>query len=199
MEALHASLPQPQLLHSAADAAERILLLDCDHQRRKLRAEALVNRGVLVDQAAESVTAKTLWRPGIYDLVLVELRGADAGCTAFIAFVQGGCSRQKFGFYLVRPPYLTASAEQCRTTLQKHTTQKGVVQYRSEGPVSRHDGTRLLVATKGIAAARQLARRQAQTQQERGMQVLREGNLKGIPASDPLTLAQRVLGGASKP
>ena len=54
MEPLHASLPQPQRLlsHPPQEAAKRILLLDCDDRRRVVRAEALMNRGVLVDRAA---------------------------------------------------------------------------------------------------------------------------------------------------
>ncbi len=193
MEALHASVPP----HFVGDAAVRILLLDCDRQRRDRRAEALVSRGALVDQAAESLTAKTLWKPGTYDLVLVELRGADAGCTAFISSVQGECSRQKFGFYLARPPYLTNSAAQCRRSLLEHKPQPVVVEDQAED--RRHHRTPLFVATKRIAAARQLGRGQTQIQPDPRMQGLREDNPHRTPASDAVTLARRVLDGASKP
>lgn len=112
MEQLHAAVSQPQRLlsHAPQDAAKRILLLDCDDRRRHVRAEALIERGVLVDRAAETMVARTLWKPGAYDLVLIDLRGADADCAAFIAYVQGKCAHQKFAFYLAQRPYVTASA-----------------------------------------------------------------------------------------
>jgi len=60
MEPLHAIAPQPPRLpsHPPQDAAKRILLLDRDDRRREVRAEALINRGVLVDRAAETVVAR---------------------------------------------------------------------------------------------------------------------------------------------
>lgn len=196
MEALDVSGPQPQLSHPVTDAAVRILLLDCDDLRRGRRAEALLNHGVLVDQAAKSLNATNLWKAGAYDLVLVELRGADAGCTAFISSVQGERVRQKFGFYLACRPYLTASAEHCRRSLQEHAEDVAV---ESAGKSCRQDGNRLLVATKRIAAARQLARVQAQTQHFQRTQEPRDDNSRAIPASDPVTLARQVLGGATQP
>lgn len=194
MGALDASGPQPQLSHPVTEAAVRILILDCDDRRRGRRAEALLNRGVLVDQAAESLRATTLWKAGAYDLVLVELRGADAGCTTFITSVQGECSRQKFGFYLAQRPYLTPSAEQCRRSLHDQEPHDLMVAGQSEY-LAFHQGNRLLVATRRIAAARQLARLQAQTRQFPRAQEVREDVPPAIPASDPVILAHQVLGG----
>jgi len=126
MEQLPTAVSQPQRLlsHAPQDAAERILLLDCDDRRRHVRAEALIERGVLVDRAAETMVARTLWKPGAYDLVLIDLRGADADCAAFIAFVQGEFPHQKFGFYLAQRPYVTASAAECRSSMHQQTLRR---------------------------------------------------------------------------
>lgn len=198
METSDVSSPQPQLSHpGTTDAAVRILLLDCDDRRRARRVEALLNRGVLVDQAAESMRATTLWMPGAYDLVLVELRGADAGCTTFISSIQGQCSRQKFGFYIGQRPYLTASAEQGRRWLQDHFARNAGEGMEPDSAC--HYGNRLFVATRRITAARQLARLQAQTQQLPRTPEVREGNPEKTSISDAVTLARQVLGGATKP
>lgn len=194
MEAFNASGPQPRLLFPVTDAAVRILLLDGDDRRRGRRAEALLDRGVLVDQAAGSLSATTLWKAGAYDLVLVDLRGADAGCTKFISSVQGECSRQKFGFYVAHRPYLTASAEQCRLSL----TNDAVIEDHSEAPGFQR-GDRILVATKRIAAARQLARMQAQAQLSPRVPQVPAVSSHGIATSDAVTLARQILGGGAKP
>jgi len=153
MEPLHASVPQ--------DAAKRILLLDFDNRRREIRAEALINRGVLVDRAAETVVARTLWKPGTYDLVLIDLRGADADCATFIAFVQGECAHQKFGFYLAQRPYVTASAAECRSSMLRR------VGAGHDPDATRSPGrTSVTEAARRIAALRQAARLNAQPRKE---------------------------------
>lgn len=197
MEQLHASLPQPKRLvsHPPEDAAKRILLLDCDNRRREARAEALINRGALVDRAAATFVARTLWKPGTYDLVLVDLRGADADCAAFISFVHGECAHQKFGFYVSQPPYVTASAAECRSSLQRQTLRRADPHPQAADPAPKHGGTGLAVAARRIAAARQLAQIAAQAPEEPQAPEVREERSRGVSVSDAVRLAGRVLGG----
>ncbi len=199
MEPLHASVPQPQrrLSHPPQEAAKRVLLLDCDDRRREVRAEALINRGVLVDYAAKTVVARTLWKPGTYDLVLIDLRGADADCATFIAFVQGECAHQKFGFYLAQRPYVTASAAECRSSMHQQTLRRAVADHDpSADPTRSPGGTGVAEAARRIAALRQSARLNAQAREEPQAPEVREERFPGISASDAVKLAGRVLGGS---
>jgi len=192
MEPLHGSAPQPQgrLSHPPQNAAKRILLLDCDDRRREVRAEALLNRGILVDRAAKTVVARTLWKPGTYDLVLIDLRGVDADCATFIASVQSECAHQKFGFYLAQPPYVTASVAECRSSMhQQKLRRAGADQDRSGDPTRSPGGTRVTEAARRIAALRETARLNAQAREE-------PQALEGRSESDAVRLARRVLGGA---
>jgi hypothetical protein len=92
-----------------AAANGRILLLDCDTRRRDARATALRERGVLVDSVGTGEDARSLWKPGTHKLVLIEFRSASPDVYDFHQYAQGACSRQKFGFYIAKPPYLTSS------------------------------------------------------------------------------------------
>jgi hypothetical protein len=196
MEPLHAFAPQPQgrLSHPPQDAAKRILLLDCDNRRREIRAEALLNRGILVDCAATTVLARTLWKPGTYHLVLIDLRGADADCATFIASVQGECAHQKFGFYLAQPPYVTASVAECRSSMHQQKLRRAD-QDRSADPLCSPGGTGVAEAARRIAALRQSARLNAQAREEPQALEGREGRFPPISESDA-AMARRVLGGS---
>ena len=198
MEPLHASAPQPQgrLSHPPQDAAKRILLLDCDDRRREVRAEALLNRGILVDRASTTVVARTLWKPGTYDLVLIDLRGADADCATFVASVQGECAHQKFGFYLAQPPYVTASVAECRSSMHQQKLRRAEAhQDRSADPTRSPGGTGVAEAARRIAARKQSARLHAQAREEPQALEGREGRFPPIFESDAARLARRVLGG----
>jgi len=197
MEPLHASAPQPQgrLSHPPQEAAKRILLLDCDDRRRVVRAEAMINRGVLVDHAAKTVVARSLWKPGTYDLVLIDLRGADADCATFITFVQGECAHQKFGFYVPQRPYVTASAAECRSSMHQQTLRRAVADHDpSADPTRSSGGAGVAEAARRIAALRQSARLNAQAREEPQAPAVREERFPGISASDAVRLAERVLG-----
>jgi hypothetical protein len=199
MEPLHASAPQPQgrVLHPPQDAAKRILLLDCDNRRREIRAEALLNRGILVGRAAKTGVARTLWKPGTYDLVLIDLRGADTDCATFIADVQSECAHQKFGFYLAQPPYVTASAVECRSSMhQQKLRRAGADQDRSADPLRSPGSTGVAEAARRIANLRQSARLNAQAREEPQALEGREGRSPPVSESDAVRLARRVLGGS---
>ena len=203
MEELPAAVSQPQRLvsHARQDAAKRILLLDCDDGRRHVRAEALIERGVLVDRAAETMVARTLWKPGTYDLVLIDLRGADAECAAFIAFVQGECAQQKFGFYLAERPYVTASVAECRSSMHQQTLRRAEADHhpdatRSPGSPGVAEAARRIAALQRTARLNGQARKEPQAPKEPPAPEVREERLLGISASDAVKHAARLLGGS---
>jgi hypothetical protein len=148
-----------------------------------------------VDRAAETMVARTLWKPGAYDLVLIDLRGADADCAAFIAFVQGECPHQKFGFYLAQRPYVTASAAECRSSMHQQTLRRAGANHHPDA--TRSPGsTGVAEAARRIAALRRTARLNAPARKEPQAQEVREERFPEISVSDVVKLASRVLGGS---
>lgn len=193
MERLNSRRPEMPPLQ---DAAKRILLLDCDNRRREVRAEALMSRGALVDCAAETVVARTLWKPNTYDLLLIDMRGADTDCAAFISFVHEECSQQKVGFYVAEPPYVTASVAECRKSIRQQTLGSAVAgRDQLAVPARRPGETGLSVAIRRIAASRQSARLRTQVREQPQGEEVREERSRGVSASDAVKLAARVLGG----
>lgn len=181
-------------VRTSQDAAKKVLLLDCDDRRREARAEAMLSRGLLVDHAAATGVARGLWKPGAYDLVLIDLRGADADCAAFISFIEGEYKRQKFGFYLAQPPYLTASITKCRTLLQRLA--RAADPGRGEGANQGQAGPGLVRATRRITEGQNLARVRPQTREPAESAEVREERTRDGSISEALRIAGRVLGGS---
>lgn len=171
------------------EAAKRILLLDCDDRRREIRAEALASRGAVVDCAAGTVVARMLWKPGSHDLVLIDLRGAEAEFETFMTFVQSHRGNQKFGFYVAEPPYLTGSAAQCRGSLAQQAQLPAAAEQRVVGR------TGLSMAVQRIASAKQSAPARTRVSLDAPE---RELTAKRPSVSAAMTLASRLLGGPSK-
>ena len=169
-------------------------MVDCDNPRRKNRAEALMKRGALVDGAAETIAARVLWKHGAYDLVLIDLRGVDADCAAFISFVHRERATQRFGYYIDQPPYVTASASEARS-LMKREVSRGSVGHRQQSTGINHAHNNLSMTARRIAAFRQGVRIRlgAQAAQESPDLAIREERLS-VSVSDAMKLASRILG-----
>jgi len=175
------------------DAAKKILLLDCDDRRRGIRAEALLEAGAVVDVASETQMARTLWKEGSYDLVLVDLRGADGECEAFLLATQADCMRQKFGFFISQRPYITTSAAECRIAIrQELTAVTDDPKSASEPAPAPRETTGLAVATRKIRAARHVAR--AAANQRLLAEEMEQQRVRVERDSEALQLAKRMLG-----
>ncbi len=87
---------------SRDSAGQRVLLVGSDCGGQDLRARILRDHGIDVDVAKDVGAARALWRPGVYDLVLIDLRLhwpgevqewceeiRQAGSDARIAFLTG--------------------------------------------------------------------------------------------------------------
>jgi DNA-binding NtrC family response regulator len=93
--------------------SKRILLLDCGTTSRDTRTTALRALGATVDCVGNGADARSLWKPGSHQIVLIDFRSAGADVHDFYRHVQETCSDQKFGFYTANPPYLTKSPMPC--------------------------------------------------------------------------------------
>ena len=80
-------------------------MLDSNLERRNGRTKALTERGVHVDSVGNGTDARTLWKPGSHELVMIELRNAATDVGNFYAYAQGRFRKQKL-----------ASMSHCRRT-----------------------------------------------------------------------------------
>jgi len=187
-------MPERSIPAHSPDAAKRVLLLDCDDRRRGIRVEALQERGALVDGASRTEAARMLWQRQSYDLVLIEMRGADADCEAFTSGVSSDRRGQKVGFYIAEQPYIIGSAARCLSSLR----QDGAAVLSSDKPaleaVSGRERSGFAFATQMIAAARRTAVLAAH---EKSLALESEERRLGEERLlDAVQRARQVLGGA---
>jgi len=91
----------------------RVLLLDANSTSREARAKALRDRGMQVDCVGGSQDARMFWRPGAYEIVLIDFQTAGDDGRDFYRYAASNARKQKFGFYMNGAPYLTSSHRQC--------------------------------------------------------------------------------------
>jgi CheY-like chemotaxis protein len=85
---------------------KRILLVDRASPRRDLRAKVIRKLGAEVDCASDTTSARALWRPDSYDLVLVGLRDQATSVAEFCAELGRTSRPQRIAFLVGKPDYL---------------------------------------------------------------------------------------------
>lgn len=102
-------LPQVSPLSAPAPSAvkkKRVLLVDTSQAKRELRAEVMRKLGIDVDCAADIVEARSWWRAGLYDLVLINMEKKYANRDKFCDDVRSAAPPQRLAFLIGRPEYL---------------------------------------------------------------------------------------------
>jgi len=85
-------------------ADKKVLLIDRCQATREARAAVLRTHGVEVREAEELSTARFLWQPNVYDLVMLDVRRySSVEAREFCEQVKDASSRQQFVF-LLGPP-----------------------------------------------------------------------------------------------
>jgi len=168
----------------------RILLLDANSNSREARTKALRDRGAQVDCAAGAEDARIVWKPGSHEVVLIEFRNAGEEIHDFYRYARLNSRKQKFGFYVDGPPYLTRSRRPCEsdTAIMGCSPPEAL---SASANLEFEDGTYqtgLREAARRIATVRRLTRPGAAHS---------GGQLRGIPAVDAMKIANRVLSGES--
>lgn len=85
---------------------KRVLLVDTSHAKRDLRAEVLRKRGMYVDSAADMAEARSWWRPGLYDLVLINMKRGKGQRDKFCDDLRSATPQQRLAFLVGQPEYL---------------------------------------------------------------------------------------------
>ena len=89
---------------------KRVLLVDTSPRKRDLRAEIMRKLGMEVDCAADISEAHCLWRPDLYDLVLMSA-GDEWTHTKFCAHVRSATPPQQLAYLVGKPDYLADSPD----------------------------------------------------------------------------------------
>lgn len=127
-----------------------VLLLDAAESRQFARAAAMRSVGATVQCASTAEAARLAWKPGAYQLVLIEFQGGGPEFRQFYDYARGASATQAFGFYVEGPPFLAASPERLSRTQRQERRPS------ANGVLST--STSLAAATEQIAAARVLSR-----------------------------------------
>ena len=89
-------------------ADKKVLLIDRCQATREVRAAVLRSQGVEVHEAEEISSARFLWQPHVYDLLMLDLRRySPAEALEFFEQIRAAEPRQRFAFLTGPPKYLS--------------------------------------------------------------------------------------------
>jgi CheY-like chemotaxis protein len=99
---------QPPLRGRPILAGKRVLLIDSHQPTRDVRAGVLRNQGLEVDVAENLAAARCLWRPRLYDWILLNARRCLPGeALAFCEQIRDASPQERFAFLVGPPKYLS--------------------------------------------------------------------------------------------
>jgi len=99
--------PPPLRGHSVFDG-KRVLLIDPRQCTRDVRASVLRSRGIEVDATDSLQAARSLWRPKLYDLILLDARGHFTGdALDFYVEIKRASPRERVVFLVGPPAFLS--------------------------------------------------------------------------------------------
>jgi len=88
---------------------KRVLLVDTSQVKRELRAEVMRKLGMDVDCAMDIAEARSWWRAGLYDLVLINMEKGLGHRDRFCDEVRTADPPQRLAFLVGQPEYLADS------------------------------------------------------------------------------------------
>ena len=99
---------RPPPLRRSALADKKVLLIDRSQATRDARAAVLRSHGVEVHEAEDLSTARFLWQPNVYNLVMFDVRRYSPEETReFYGEIKGASPQQQFAFLMGPPRYLS--------------------------------------------------------------------------------------------
>jgi len=103
----HMYRPAPLRGRSPFDG-KKVLLIDGRQATREVRENVLRSHGIEVDAAETLQSARVLWKPHRYDLVLLDVRRQFPGeAIQFYEQIRDASPRQRFAFLVGPPVYLS--------------------------------------------------------------------------------------------
>ena len=97
-----------QLPNRSSLRSRKVLLIDRCQATREARAAVLRSHRVEVHESERLSTARFLWQPNVYDLVMLDVRRYSSEETReFYEQIKGASRRQEFVFLTGPPRYLS--------------------------------------------------------------------------------------------
>lgn len=94
----------------SSSTADKILLVGGDPRANELRATVLRSQGAQVDTAADPSEARSLWRPGVYALMLIDVRRHLPGEVLDVCrHIRDFYPKQRIAFIVGPPRYLSTT------------------------------------------------------------------------------------------
>ena len=137
-------------------AKKRVLLIDASHAKRDLRAEILRKLGIDVDSAADIAEARSWWRPGLYDLVLINVEKGQGQRDKFCDDLRTATPSQRLAFLVGQPEYLAGSPNADEELAAENGNEQAAIG-NAKGNVDSGDTSQrwgILEASRRISAAR---------------------------------------------
>jgi hypothetical protein len=101
---------QPPLRGRPIFAGKRVLLIDPYQPTRHVRVGLLQRQDIEVDVTESLSVARCMWRPNLYDWVLLDVRRYLPGeLLAFYEQIRDVSHREHFAFFVGPPQYLSLS------------------------------------------------------------------------------------------
>jgi hypothetical protein len=98
----------PPLRGQPVLADKKILLIDPNQLTRDVRVRVLQSHGVAVHAAKDLCGARFLWRPNVYDLILLDVRRHLPGeALEFYEQITSASPKERFAFLVGPPVYLS--------------------------------------------------------------------------------------------
>lgn len=88
---------------------KRVLLVNTSSVKRDLRSEVMRKLGMEVDSAADIAEARSWWRAGLYDLVLIDMTGGLDHGEKFCNDMRAATPPQQLAFLIGAPGYVASS------------------------------------------------------------------------------------------
>lgn len=101
---LPAAIPVP-----SPPKKKRVLLVNTSSVKRDLRSEIMRKLGMAVDSAADIAEARSWWKAGFYDLVLVDMAGGLDHGERFCDDMRAATPPQQLAFLVGAPDYIATS------------------------------------------------------------------------------------------
>jgi response regulator RpfG family c-di-GMP phosphodiesterase len=117
---------QPPLRGRQALVGKKVLLVDPYQPTRDARAGVLRNHDIELDTAESLRAARCLWRPRLYDWVLLDVRGYLPGeALAFYEQIRDKSPGEHVAFFVGPPTYLSRTCPDQSSEVASETQQWG--------------------------------------------------------------------------
>lgn len=144
-----------------------ILLLDVTETRSLARATALRTLGATVQCAFTVEAARSAWKPGSHQLVMIDLSDGGAVFQQFYQDAQAASAKQAFAFYTSQPPYLSPTPVDESATIS--VTRRRAAAVKPGAKVDNGGRSQMAAATGRIAALRPRERGERSTKAGRSL------------------------------